>query len=101
MALLAGFTTLFVLGWLCGDATLRTRALWMSIGIHAGVVFVKMSFSQMAKFAIKAKHRDSYLPWVDDQFEIGLVPLAVLLLTWLAVVLWLKYENRSRAATGR
>ncbi len=101
MALLAGFTTLFMLGWLCGDATLRTRALWASIGLHTGVVFVKMSFSVMAKFAVKTKHRDSYLPWVDDQFETGLVPVGVLLLAWLAVVLWLTYENRPRAATGR
>lgn len=101
MALLAGFTTLFALGWLCGDATLRTRALWASIGLHAGVVFVKMSFSVMAKFAIKAKLRDSYLPWVDDQFETGLVPVGVLALTWIAVVLWLNYENRQRPAAGR
>jgi membrane protease YdiL (CAAX protease family) len=101
MSLLAGFTTLFVLGWLCGDAALRTRALWMSIGLHAGVVFVKMSFSVMAKFAVKTKHRDGYLPWVDDQFETGLVPVGVLLLAWLAVILWLKYENRPRPATGR
>lgn len=101
MALLAGFTTLFVLGWLCGDATVRTRALWLSIGIHAGIVFVKMSFSVMAKFAVKTKHRDAYLPWVDDQFETGLVPVAVLLLTWLAIVLWLAYENRSRPAANR
>lgn len=101
MSLLAGFTTLFALGWLCGDATLRTRALWASIGLHAGVVFVKMSFSVMAKFAIKAKLRDSYLPWVDDQFETGLVPVGVLALTWIAVVLWLHYENRRRPAAGR
>jgi membrane protease YdiL (CAAX protease family) len=101
MTLLAGFTTLFVLGGLCGDATLRTRALWMSIGLHAGVVFVKMSFSVMAKFAVKTKHRDSYLPWVDQRFETGLVPVGVLLLAWLAVILWLKYENRTRPAAGR
>ena len=97
MTLLAGFTTLFALGWLCGDATLRTRALWMSIGLHAGVVFVKMNFSVMAKFAVKAKHRDGYLPWVDNRFENGLVPVAVLLLAWLAVRLWLAYENRHDA----
>jgi membrane protease YdiL (CAAX protease family) len=101
MSLLAGFTTLFMLGWLCGDATLRTRALWVSIGLHAGVVFVKMSFSVMAKFAIKAKLRDNYLPWVDDQFENGLVPVGVLLLTWLVVVFWLKHENHQRPAAGR
>ena len=98
MTLLAGFTTLFALGWLCGDAALRTRALWLSIGLHAGIVFVKMSFSVMAKFAIKTKHRPDYLPWVGERFETGLIPVAVLLLAWLAVVLWLKYENRSDAA---
>jgi membrane protease YdiL (CAAX protease family) len=101
MTLLAGFSTIFVLGWMCGDATQRTRALWLSIGIHAGIVFVKMSFSVMAKFAVKTKHRESYLPWVDDRFENGLVPLGVLLLTWLAVVLWLAYENRTGAKTDR
>ena len=73
----------------------------MSIGLHIGVVFVKMSFSVMAKFAIRSKHRDSYLPWVDDQFETGLVPVGVLLLVWLVVVLWLKYEHRARPATDR
>ena len=101
MQLLAGFTTLFVLGWLLGDATLRTRALWLSIGLHAGVVFVKMSYSVMAKFAVKTKHRDDYLPWVSNQFETGLVPVGVLLLVWLAVILWLKYENRARPAAAR
>ncbi len=94
MTLLVGFTTLFVLGWLCGDAALRTRALWMSIGLHAGVVCVKMSFSVMAKFAIKTKVRPDWLPWVGERFENGLVPVAVLLLAWGAVRLWLAYENR-------
>jgi membrane protease YdiL (CAAX protease family) len=101
MTLLAGFTTLFALGWLCGDATLRTRTLWVSVGLHAGVVFVKMSFSVMAKFAVKRSQRDDLLPWVSDRFENGLVPVAVLLLAWLAVLLWLKYENRARPAAAR
>jgi membrane protease YdiL (CAAX protease family) len=101
MSLLAGFTTLFALGWLCGDAALRTRSLWMSIGLHAGIVFVKMSFSVMAKLAIKTKHRGSYLPWVGPQFETGLVPLGALLLAWLGVILWLTYENRARPVAGQ
>lgn len=97
MTLLAGFTTLFVLGGLCGAAALRTRALWMSIGLHAGVVLVKMSFSVMAEFAIKKKLRAGYLPWVGERFENGLAPVAVLLLAWLTVRLWLAYENQHHA----
>ena len=86
--LLAGFTTLFALGWLLGDAALRTRSLWMSIGLHAGVVFVKMSFSALTKRKLLL------LPWVGRELQIGLVPVAVLLLAWGAVRLWLAYENR-------
>ena len=95
MTLLAGFTTLFALGWLCGDAALRTRALWMSIGLHAGIVFVKMSFS------VLSKRRDAHLPWTGRDFQVGLVPVGVLLLGWIAVVLWLAYENRARPAARR
>jgi membrane protease YdiL (CAAX protease family) len=93
--LLAGFTTIFALGWLCGEAALRTRALWMSIGLHAGVVFVKMSFS------VLTKRRETYLPWVGRELQIGLVPVAVLLLCWAVVVLWLSHENRRHPAPGR
>jgi membrane protease YdiL (CAAX protease family) len=94
-AVLAGFTTLFALGWLCGEAALRTRALWMSIGLHAGVVFVKMSF------AVLSRRREVHLPWIGRELQLGLVPVGVLLLGWLVVVLWLSYENRGRSAADR
>src|SRR5437660_5209989 len=35
----AGFTTLFLIGWILADARLRTRALWLPIGLHAGWIF--------------------------------------------------------------
>ena len=97
MTLLAGFTTLFAVGWLCGEATLRTRALWMSIGLHAGIVFVKMSFSVIAKL----QRGEVHLPWNGRQFEVGLAPVVALLLAWVAVILWVAYENRARPAAGR
>jgi membrane protease YdiL (CAAX protease family) len=70
MRVLSGFTTIFVLGWVLGYATLRTRSLWLAIGFHAGVVFVKMSF---AKFT---KREALGLPWVGSELQIGLVPSA-------------------------
>ncbi|MGV3533779.1 MAG: CPBP family intramembrane glutamic endopeptidase [Chthoniobacteraceae bacterium] len=88
MTVLAGFTTLFVLGWLCGYATLRTRSLWMAIGIHAGVVFVKMSFSKFTK------RQEEFLPWIGSKLEVGLVPVGALLLGLLLAWLWLRHENR-------
>lgn len=92
---LAGFTTLFALGWLCGEAALRTRSLWMSMGLHAGVVFVKMSFS------VLSRRRETYLPWIGKELQIGLVPVGILVLGCFAVVLWLAYENRGQPAPRR
>ena len=94
LSLLAGFSTLFTLGWLCGSATLRTRSLWLSIGLHAGVVLVKMSFSVIAKFAIKPKLRPDYLPWIGDRFENGLLPVAALLLAIFLAHLYTSHEHR-------
>ncbi len=87
MTLLAGFTTIFTLGWVLGCATLRTRSLWMGIGLHAGVVFVKMGFAKFTK-------RDAeLLPWVGSELQIGLVPVAVLALGGVLVWLILRHED--------
>jgi len=88
MTLLAGFTTIFTLGWVVGAATLRTRSLWLGIGFHAGLVFVKMSFSKFTK------RQAEHLPWVGDKLEIGLVPVAALALAGLIVWWWLRREKR-------
>ena len=88
MTLLAGFTTIFTLGWVVGAATLRTRSLWLGIGFHAGLVFVKMSFSKFTKRA------DSHLPWIGEELQIGLVPVAALAIGGVMVWLWLKYVDR-------
>ena len=87
MTLLAGFTTIFTLGWIVGAATLRTRSLWLGIGFHAGLVFVKMSFSKFTK-------RDAeHLPWIGDELQIGLVPVAAIALGGLLVAWWLRRES--------
>ena len=62
---------------------------------HAGVVFVKMSF------AVLSKRRETHLPWIGRELQIGLVPVGILFLGWLVVVLYTVYENRGRAAAGR
>jgi membrane protease YdiL (CAAX protease family) len=87
MTLLAQFTTIFVLGWVLGYATLRTRSLWMAIGLHAGVVFVKMTFSKFTK------RQHEFLPWIGSELQIGLVPVAVLALCGLCVWFWLAYVD--------
>jgi membrane protease YdiL (CAAX protease family) len=95
LLLLGGFTTIFVLALMLGDVTVRTRSLWMAIGLHAGVVFAKMSFSKFTK------RDEAYLPWVGEELQIGLVPVGVLLLAWLLAYLWLRYVDRSSSSQGR
>lgn len=87
MKLLAEFSTLFVFGWTLGYATLRTRALWMSMGFHAGVVFVKMGFSKFTR------REAAHLPWIGPELQIGLVPVAVLALGGVFVWWWLRHED--------
>jgi membrane protease YdiL (CAAX protease family) len=90
--ILAGFGTLFALGWLCGDAVLRTRSLWMSAGLHTGVVFVKMTFAAVSK------RNETHMPWIGPELQIGLVPVALFLLAWMIVILYLTHENRGLPA---
>jgi len=87
LLLLGGFTTIFVLGLLLADVTVRTRSLWLAIGFHAGLVFVKMSFSKLTK------RQDEHLPWIGEELQIGLVPVFALLIGWLLARLWIKYVD--------
>jgi membrane protease YdiL (CAAX protease family) len=88
MTILSSFTTIFVLGLVCGVVTIQTRSLWAAIGFHAGVVFVKMSFSKFTK------RDEACLPWVGEKLEIGLVPVAMLLLGGALLWLWLRHVDR-------
>ena len=49
LLVLAGFTTLFLVGWILGYTVWQTRSLWMAIGLHAGWIFGTMGFSKFTK----------------------------------------------------
>lgn len=86
----AAFTTLFLIGWILADTRLRTRSLWLPIGLHAGWIFANGTFNRIA-------HREMLiLPWLGKNLLIGIVPLTVCLLTWLLVWFWLKYDGRRK-----
>ena len=94
--LAAGFTTLFLLGWMLGCAVLRTRALWLGIGLHAGLVFAKMGFSKLTKRKIK-----DTMPWIGEDMIVGLGAITVLLLAWAVIATWLQYGNRPARTPDR
>lgn len=89
----AAFTTLFVIGWILADARLRTRSLWLPIGLHAGWIFGNGIFNRLAK------RQMLILPWLGKNLLVGLIPLGVCLVTWLFIWLWLR-RNRTETTTS-
>jgi hypothetical protein len=89
MLLAAGFTTLFVIAWILADARLKTRSLWLPIGLHAGWIFANGAFS-------RAAHREHLvLPWIGKSLMVGIAPLIVAVASWALMNGWLNYV-RSR-----
>ena len=89
MLLLAGFTTLFLIGVILADARLRTRSLWLPIGLHAGWIFASGAFNKIAHREILA------LPWLGKNLLIGIVPLGVCLVSWLLLKGWLRHAREN------
>jgi membrane protease YdiL (CAAX protease family) len=87
MLVLAGFTTLLVIGIALAHARLRTRSLWLPIGLHAGWILGNETFSKIARREVVA------LPWLGKSLLVGLVPLAVCLLSWVLLRIWLRYAG--------
>jgi membrane protease YdiL (CAAX protease family) len=85
MLLLAGFTTLFLIGCILAHARIATRSLWLPIGLHAGWIFASGEFNKFA-------HRQQLaLPWLGKSLLIGIVPLGVALISWAMVTAWIHY----------
>jgi membrane protease YdiL (CAAX protease family) len=82
-----GFMTIFVLGLLLADSAVRTRSLWLSIGLHAGTVFGKMSFNKLTKQLTQAP------PWFGPELTVGLGSVLTLLFLWFLV--WLLFLRRA------
>jgi membrane protease YdiL (CAAX protease family) len=89
MLVLAGFTTLFLIGVILADARLRTRSLWLPIGLHAGWIFASGAFNKIAHREILA------LPWLGKNLLIGIVPLGVCLVSWLLLKGWLRHAREN------
>ncbi len=90
---LGGFVTLFLVGWTLGWSRLKTRSLWMPIGLHAGWVFGLKTFSGVTRRVIKANET---MPWFGDTLYVGLASVIAILIT-LSVV-WLILRKREGRA---
>jgi membrane protease YdiL (CAAX protease family) len=99
--MLFGGLSLFVLGVTFAIATLRTRSLWMAIGLHAGCIFGQQALNLVAKYRFRGDHL--WLPWagpnvVHGMVPTGLAPLAALLVMGGLVWWYLRREAGPTAA---
>ncbi|MDQ2867830.1 MAG: CPBP family intramembrane metalloprotease [Verrucomicrobiota bacterium] len=87
--LLAAFATLFMVGLILADARIRTRSLWLSIGLHGGWILASGAFSKFTQRTVVM------MPWMGGNLLVGIIALAVGLLTWLGLVWWLRHAERA------
>ena len=93
---IAGFLSLLIAGMILAFATLGTRSLWLSIGLHAGWIFCQQALQWLAKYRVKPPR--ALMPWigpnvVSGAVPTGLVPLGVLLLTGAGVWIYLRHAS--------
>lgn len=89
--LLAEFAVLFAIGLVLGYTRMKTRSLWLGIGLHAGWVFGVKTLSPLT---VRAFKRDAMMPWLGDTLRVGAVSCLVVALTGLAIWLWLRRNPR-------
>ena len=86
-----GVTTLFLVALVLGYARLRTRSLWLPVGLHAGWVFGLKTFNKVSR------HLSPPNLWIGDDLLHGLGPVLVVALT--GVLLWWSLEKTRRVET--
>jgi membrane protease YdiL (CAAX protease family) len=99
---LAGFLSLLTAGLILAFAALRTRSIWLSIGLHAGWIFFQQAFQWLAKYRVKPP--EALMPWigpnvVSGAVPTGVVPLGVLLLTGAGVWFYLRHAPAAAPAS--
>lgn len=91
---LAEFITLVAVGWILGYTALRTRSLWLAIGLHAGWVFGIKVFGGLTE---RTKELEETLPWIGQDLKSGLVALMMVGFTGSLTWFWLsRFEPGNR-----
>jgi len=92
VSILPAFATLFLIGLIMADARVRTRSLWLPVGLHAGWILANGAFKALTRRQV------DLFPWIDRNLvvgivPVGIVPIAIGLLTWMVMILWLKHDR--------
>lgn len=92
--LLAEFATLFAVGWVLMVARMKTKSLWLSIGLHGGWVFGLKLFSACTR---RDAPLSETLPWIGNDLKTGVVPLVLVSATGILVMLVTRGWRKSPA----
>ena len=98
---LLGFLSLFGAGLILSLAALRTKSLWLPIGIHAGWILGQQVLQKLAKYRVKPA--DELLPWVGPNVVSGAVPTGIVPLVVLLIIgtgVWLYVRHRTASTSG-
>jgi uncharacterized protein len=88
LLVLGGFVTIGILGLLLAHATIRTASLWLAIGLHSGLIFVKMGFNKITERIHDAS------PWFGGDITVGIGSVLVMLFLWfLTWMIYLRAES--------
>lgn len=85
--LIAEFAVLFAIGLVLGYTRLKTRSLWLGIGLHAGWVFGVKTLSPLT---VRSFEPGEMMPWLGETLRVGAVSCLVVALTGLGLWLWLR-----------
>jgi len=94
-----GMLSLLLAGLILAVATLRTRSLFLAIGLHAGWIIGQQGLQWAAKFRIKPP--EALLPWIGPNVVSGAVPTGLVPSAMLLLTMALAFYYLSRARTLR
>ncbi len=84
---LGEWCTLLVAGLILGDCVMRTRSLQLAVGVHAGWVLGLRSFQEFFTRPVVSL-------WIGSRLTSGVVPLLMLLVTWMLLRRWIARRDR-------
>ncbi len=85
--LFAEFAVLLAIGLVLGYTRMKTKSLWLGIGLHAGWVFGVKTLSSTTSRNFEPSEM---MPWLGDTLRVGAVSCIIVSLTGVAIVLWLR-----------
>lgn len=88
-----GWVTLFLVGWALGYTVVKTRSLYLALGLHSGWVLAMRFYDEFMRRPIKTTS------WIGKDVRMGVAPVLLLAATVLLLILILGRRATPGAST--